>query len=289
MALDLNKLNKTAQAVAAMLDKGGDRPFNNFWKPSVGKNSFRVMPEWDSEGAFAGQFWREVHQHWNVNDKGPVLCPKKTPFLEGPCPICELIEEFKGTKDPAVKAEIKEIRAKIAFMVNVQDLSNKIYKKKDVAEFTESNPDKEVPFKAGDAKIQIYAAPTTVFNGIISAITDGGNDVTDRAAGNNLTVTKIGTGLTTAYTVAPVIKVSAAEIDEDTELPNLENVGVVLPFDKMKELLANCEHGQELLSLSSGSVASLEADTSDDSYLNKNEESAGDEDFEAEMRSAINS
>jgi len=294
MALDLNKLNKTAKTVESMLSKGGNRPFNNFWKPKPNKNQVRVMPEWDAEGEFAGQFWREVHQHWNINEKGPVLCPKKTPGLEGECPICELIEEMRESRDPAAKAAIKDIRAKVAFMVNVQDLADKVQTSKDVAKFAESNPDKDVPFKAGDAKIQIYAAPTTVFNGIISAITDGENDVTDLLSGNNLTVTKIGTGLTTTYTVSPVIKPSAADVPEDTELPNLENVGVVLPYDKMKSLLAESESAQKLEALSSGSSApalSTGAGETDDSYLNSNAV-AGDtstDDFEAEMRSAINS
>ena len=284
MALDLNKLNKTAANVAAILAGGGNRPHNNFWKPSTGKNQVRIMPEWNPEGEFAGQFWREVYQHWNVNEKGPVTCPNKTPGLEGACPICELVEEMKDDKDPVVKKAVKDIRAKVAFMVNVQALNDMAYKDTDVAKFQETNPDKDLPFNVGEAKIQFYAAPTTVFNGIISAITDGGNDVTDLKTGNVITIQKMGSGLTTKYTVAPVIKVTAADVEDGIKLPNLENVGVVLPYEKMQKLLSECDASQVL---SSGSAPALgSGDVSGDAYLN---ESAGtNDDLEAELREAMN-
>ena len=287
MALDLTKVNKTAASVAAILAGGGNRPHNGFWKPTKPKTQIRIMPEWNPEGEFAGQFWREVHQHWGVNEKGPITCPNKTPGLEGACPICELVEEMKDDKDPTVKKAVKDIKAKGAYLLNIQDLTDKFYKEEDVAKWQEANPDKEdgCPFNVGEAKIQFYAAPVTVFNGILSAITDGGNDVTSLTEGNVITIQKMGTGLTTKYTVAPVIKVTAAEVEEGIKLPNLENVGMVLPFEKMQKLLSECNAAQVLTSGSTPALGS--GDEGGDSFLNDSPAESND-DLEAELRTAMN-
>ena len=289
MSLDMSKLKQTAQQVENMLNKGGPRAVTNFWKPKAYKNLIRVMPPWSEDGDFKGQFWREVHQHWNVAEKGPITCSAKTPFLEGSCPVCELVEEMQKDRDPEVKAAVKQIRSKVAFLLNIQDLKDPVYTQEDVNEYKTANPDvDELPFEAGDAKIQIYAAGTMVFNDIVTAVTDGGNDITDLETGNDIILNKIGSGLTTKYNVTLKVKQTPADVASDTKFPELSNVGVVRPYEKVKAMLAECESAQKLQSLSGGSSApALKAGDEDDSYLNVNTEGVADlDDFEAELQQA---
>lgn len=238
MSLDWNKLNQQKAALEEKLSKGGGTRAK-FWKPQDGLNRIRVMPSWTSEGDFKGQFWREVAQHWNVSEeqRGPVLCPKRTPYLEGDCPICELVEALKRDRGNVAAAETqKEIRAKTAFLLNVVDLDDSEYTASDVAEFKKGRPDADVPFSAGNVKVQVYACPSTVFNQILSTIQVNRIDVTDATEGHDITIKKTGKGLKTRYETNIVIKPSAAPAVD--RLPALDEVGYQMSFEDMTDLLA---------------------------------------------------
>ena len=103
------------------LNRSGGRASARFWRPENGDNHIRVMPQWKDD--LDGQFWREVHQHWNVSEdqKGPVLCPKETPDLEGDCPICDLVQALRreAKSNPQAKQLANELRAKKTFFLNV--------------------------------------------------------------------------------------------------------------------------------------------------------------------------
>ncbi len=242
--LDWEKLNQQKSRLDSKLSKSGGGTRAKFWKPEDGENRIRIMTGWTAEGIFAGQFWREVGQHWNVaeDQKGPVLCPKNTPHLSGPCPICQFVEELKKDKgDVRAQEASRDLRAKTAFLLNVVDRKDATYTAKDVAEFKKSRPDGDVPFEVGDVKVQVYACPPTVFNQVLSTIQVNGIDVTDPEKGHDVIIRKSGKGLKTRYETNIVIKSPAApEVDS---LPDLGEVG----FDMTEE---------DLLDLLSGGVGS---------------------------------
>jgi len=239
MGLDWNKLNDQKARLDEKLSKSGGSGAK-FWKPQAGANRVRIMPGWTSEGYYANQFWREVAQHWNVTEdsKGPVLCPKKTPGLTGDCPVCALVTSLKKDKsDLGAQTLAKDLRAKSAYFLNVVDVSSQTYTAQDVVEFKKARPDAdEVPFEVGEVKVQIYAAPATVFNQILNVMRENSLDITEVAGGKDITIRKSGKGLKTRYETTIIIADSETPVAE--KLPALSEVGFQMGYDEMVDLLA---------------------------------------------------
>lgn len=250
MALDMSKINQARAALAEKMSKGSFDAGPKWWKP-LAKNKIRIMPGWDNEGEFAGQFWREVHQHWGVAEKSPpIICNAKTPGLGDPCPVCEFVDELRAQRTNVEAQEtVKNLRAKTAYLLNIIDLNDATYTSKDVAEFSQEKPDKEVPFEVGDPKVQVYAAPSTVFNAILGVIQENGVDITDPTEGYDLTLTKNGSGLTTKYEITPMLKASVCKYykEGETKLHDLGKIGFVKKPDELVALLAGRSDSSKLL------------------------------------------
>jgi len=239
MGLDWDKLNQQKQRLDTKLSKGGGGTRARFWRPQDGENRIRIMPSWTGEGDFSGQFWREIGQHWNVSEeqRGPVLCPKNTPYLTGPCPICQFVDELKKLKSDTHAQEVaKDLRSKTAFLLNIVDVNDLTYTAADVAEFKKARPEADVPFEVGHVKVQVYACPSTVFNQILSTIQVNGTDVTDPQAGHDVTIRKSGKGLKTRYETTIVLKSTVAPPVET--LPDLSSVGYSMSVEDLTDLLA---------------------------------------------------
>ena len=221
------------------LARGGGRSSARFWRPESGENHIRIMPSWDT--GLGPQFWREVSQHWNVTEdqRGPVLCPKLTPGLEGDCPICELVATLKQDKSNLEAQRFaKEIKGKKAYLLNVISKKDPEYTAQDVAEFKQAKPDVECTFEVGDPKIQIYACPITIFDSLLGIINTSKQDITDLHTGRDVLIKKIPNKdrIKTRYEVYPSL------VEEDTKLanpaiPDLSQVGFALEYDKKVELL----------------------------------------------------
>jgi hypothetical protein len=295
MTLDMSKILKTKAALTERMSKASGSNFTKvlFWKPNKGKNTIRIMPpSWAPDSPFAGQFWREVHQHWNVaeNQNGPVICPAKTPHSAGgDCPICKFVEELKADKTNVQAQEmVKDIRAKVAYLVNIVDLNDPVYTAKDVAEATKENPDAEVPFNVGDPKIQVYAATTSVFSLILGIIQDNELDITNLKTGNDLFLTKNGEKLTTKYEVSLKVKSSVSDVPEDANFPDLGAVGINLDSEKLMDLLSTGVGGAHVASLPSGTkTTALPANTSKAPSKPKKEVVNDVEDLEASLHAAL--
>lgn len=222
--------------------KGGGTSLSaKWWRPGAGDNKIRLMPPWTNEKAYADQFWREAAQHWNVSpdQKGPVMCPKQTPGMGGDCPICEFITELKQDKTNLDAQKLaKQIKAKVAYFINVVDFKDSVYTAQDVAEFTKNQPDKDCPFSPGETKVQVYACPITVFDQILGLIKTSGQDITDLKKGRNLTLKKIAhkDPLKTRYECYPDLDKSVADVT-DLKLIALDQVGYNMEYDKMLDLL----------------------------------------------------
>lgn len=229
-----------AQAAAAAAQNSGNFQSVKWLKFDGKEMTLRFMPPWTDEGPNALQFWRIVAQHWHISDsmKGPVVCPKATPGMNGECPICDFVDLLKAEETPEAKELVKEIRAKFTYLFTVIDCNDPEYTKRDLMKFQKEYPDKkEIPFKVGDPKLQVYAAPFSVYNSVMSFFKKGG-DVTDLERGHDIIVSKSGSGINTKYTVTPDLTPTACAIDEDNPLINLDNVGITYTPEKLGALLS---------------------------------------------------
>lgn len=268
------------------LARGGGRSRARFWRPESGDNHVRIMPTWDSGRP---EFWREVSQHWNVSEdqKGPILCPKETKDLEGDCPICELVDALKQDK-ANVEAQrfAKDIRAKRTYLLNVIVKKDPEYTAEDVAEWTQDRPNDECPFKIGDPKIQIYACPVTIFDAILGIISTSRQDITNLQTGRELLIKKIPNKdrIKTRYEVYPSL------VEEDTKLvspsiPDLSQIGFVLEYDKMVELLGQGKAAELGVGFGfDGSASSMSLPSGDGEEVAP----APVEDLEKQMQEALN-
>lgn len=267
MGIDYEKLKKAAQELQTRMNRGSG-PSMKFWKPASGKNVVRILPPWTDEGAFAGQFHREVHQHWNVTEEsGPVLCPKKTPeaSTDKDCPICDFVEQLRARKSDVEAQELaKKLRAKIAFLMSIVDVNDAEYTAKDVAEWKKDRPDTDCPFEVGDVKIQCYAATSTIADAIMNLVLANEMDITDLDAGFNLIITKIPNKdpLKTRYTVTPELKKTKAPVSASTKLPDLSKIGKVQSYDDMMKLLSEGPASSFAGLLGSGSSEPAKGDSS---------------------------
>jgi len=187
-----------------------------------------------------------VWQHWNVGAEksGPVLCPAKTPGSEDTnCPICALVEQLKAQKsNPEAQEMVKEFKAKVAYNLSIIDLKDPIYTSKDLTEWKNTRPDTDAPFEVGDNKIQVYAATSTVYEGLATLVLSNELDITDLEAGHNITISKSGDGLNTKYTVTPEIKPTKLPLPEGFKIPDLSKVG--RSFQSVQDMIKVMSEGK---------------------------------------------
>lgn len=269
MSNELEELLAAVNAQKAKIEesRGGSGPRAKFWKPDAGENVIRVMPKWDE--SLKGRFWREVAQHWNVSEdqRGPILCPRDTPDLNGECPICDLVQALKADKSNVEGKKLADdIRAKKTYLLNIVDQKDSVYTAADVAEFKQARPEDDCPFEVGDPKIQVYACPTTVFESILGIMSTSGTNVTDLKAGRDIRIKKTPNKADrrkTRYEVYPSLDASDTGYGETLELPNLSQVGFTLDTDGMYKLLSEGRAAQFLKALPGGSSENLQALTAE--------------------------
>lgn len=267
MALDIEKLKKAQADVAARMSRGNG-PSMRYWKPAEGVNRIRILPPWTEEGPDAGTFWREVWQHWNISeDSGPLLCPKKTPGAESTeCPVCDFVDQLRLQKaNVAAQERAKDLRAKVAYFMSIVDLGDPTYTAKDVTAWKKERPDSEPSFAVGDAKVQVYAATSTIYEQVASIVLNNEMDITDVAAGHNIILTKIGNPsnkMLTRYTVMPDLKKTKAPVPADFVMPDLGKLGRFQSADDMMKALSEGSGGSfKALLPSSSASGRVVADT----------------------------
>jgi len=280
VALNMDKVLAQKQSLEERMARGGgSSSIVKWWKPQGGDNRIRVMPGWATEGVFEGQFWREVAQHWNVSEeqRGPVLCPNRTPGLAGECPICEFVDTLRGDRSNVQAQElVREIRAKTTYLLNVVSVSDDTYTAQDVAEFKKVRPDEDAPFTVGGPKVQVYACPPTVFDQILGIIKINELDITDLGKGHDVVISKHGVGLKTRYETQLVVKATSSEVSSVESLTALDSVGYLMDSVKMFELLTGGVGGSFVAALPEVTTVEGCGSDSDVSYLNDNTADAGD-------------
>lgn len=251
MSFDINKVLAAKQALSAQLARGGGGTGAKFWQPQNGKNKIRIMPGWetDSNSPYYGGFWREVSQHWRVNDehKAPIVCPKNTKYIEkDSCPICDFVDMLKEQKDdPTAQEMANDLRAKKTYLLQIIDLAHPEYTAGDVAEYKKGAPDKDPPFEVGDPKLQVYACPISVFDAVLTMVSNTKKDITHLTKGYDLILERQynkSNPKLTKYAVSPAdfdatpAPISAAEFEQ--KKINLADVGRIYETERLHELLS---------------------------------------------------
>ena len=82
MAINLDAMRAKLEASKT----GGKKQDNTKWRPSEGDQTVRIIPTED------GDPFKEFHFHYNVGNRGGILCPKKNHGED--CPICDFASKL---------------------------------------------------------------------------------------------------------------------------------------------------------------------------------------------------
>lgn len=204
----LDKLIKDQKSKMEMRRSG----FKKTAKLATGKNIIRILPSWRrNDPNYAGkdeaeQFWHEFSQHYIKDASGAIqavaICKAKT--YEQPCEICDALSqaahEVKSTGDQTMLDRLNEAKSGRRVLVNA------LIK-------TSGSPNEVV----------ILELPPKVFEDVLTIVESYG-DVTDTDEGQDLLITKEGSGLNTKYSVVPVPPKNNVKVVDKTLLTQLNNI-----------------------------------------------------------------
>ena len=221
MGLDINALRKKLAETKKRTEGGNN---NNEQKETLwfrmqsGRNIVRILPPLED----GGDFYTEVHVHYNLglDGKRQVVCPKHT---EGkPCPVCELIDELKnGTEEEQQLA--KDYKAKLKYYYNVMDTT-----------LTERDE------RCG--KVQVMSSGVQIFEQILSIICDPiFGDITDPDKGRDILINKDAKGRQTSYTVQAHPNQTSVEYEFENSLVDTSVFANPREYDDIVYFL---EHGE---------------------------------------------
>jgi len=259
MGIDFSKIQAKIQEEKEKESNRGGYEKTRFWKIKTGENTVRLMPPWTEGGVNAGQFWRQIEQHWGVGEGGydekngwTITCAVKTADIQGDnCEICNIVESLRRSGSAVDDEQAKALRAKSRYLSNIVDLKDPVFTKDDVEEWEEGHPGMECPWAVGDTKIQVWSYPYTIFKELLDIFTDG-IDITDLDSGRNLSVTREGKGkLNTSYRLRTKPTDSVFEIvgEYDKLINNLDKALPASQPDFIHRLLTGERPGQEAAAL----------------------------------------
>lgn len=230
-----------ARLAKESLDSGG------FYKPKVGKNTVRVLPE-VGEMEF---FFVNVGQHF-LSRTNRHFCPNFTLGL--PCPICEFVSELYAAGDDASTALARKLGVRKQFWMNLIDRANE-----------SAGPQIYTPGKMAFSQIATLAMDPEYGDLII------GDAETEDLEGLDIVIDRTGSGLQTRYNViakrettplnpdpavidqwlAAAMDLSPVELTEDpaedyaiTHDENGNSVAVVSvePYERIKEAFEGVDY-----------------------------------------------
>jgi len=113
---------KRADKAQKKLDDLKSKRKKDYWSPKPGKNTLRILPNWDGDPE--GDFYRETGYHRKLGtarDKS-VVCLLR----EGSdrCPVCEQVRDLYKTKNAEDKELAKDIKVQTRILYNIIDLDD---------------------------------------------------------------------------------------------------------------------------------------------------------------------
>ena len=164
-----------------------------FWKPKVGSNVIRILPNWDDPSR---EFFKSAFIHWNVgeNDK-KIICP--SPDGKTGCPVCEYVQQLLNSDLEEDLKEAKKLIRRERFACNVLDPAT--------------------------GKVSVFEMGPQLFKDIMFMFTDGDyGEMESLEEGRNLKIERTGTGpLDTKYSAFPAAKATKVDkkfMEEVTDL-----------------------------------------------------------------------
>jgi hypothetical protein len=217
----------------------------DWWKPKAGTNKIRILPPWTDEGPNRNQWWREVWMHYGItNLEAPdedntfaVPCARKSPDGkevvgdgEVPeCKICQLVEELRGTGNPADAETAKQIKAKMRIYINMVDQNDPAWTEDDITTKKANGvPEDQLP-EIGDPKVQVFNFGPNIFKGLLDAYSDD-VDLADLDEGHDVIIEREGEGLKTKYRVRAQMKATVAPVKDEQLDDNIWNMDALVPY-----------------------------------------------------------
>ncbi len=184
-----------------------------YWKPKVGINEIRILPNWKDPTL---EFFKEAWVHWNVGENNKkVICPKTDGRND--CPVCATVAELYNAGGEEDIALARKIAQKERYAVNVLDVSGN----------TEG--------------IAVFELGPKLFQDILFMFSEVEyGQVGDLQTGRNIKITREGTGMTdTKYSAYPAGQPSSVNNADQimAELPDLDVVYKVLTNEEIEGVL----------------------------------------------------
>jgi len=113
---------KRVEKAQKKLDDLKSKRKKDYWSPKPGKNSLRILPNWDGDPE--GDFYRETGYHRKLGtarDKS-VVCLLREGFDR--CPVCEMVRELYKTKNAEDKELAKDVKVQTRILYNIIDLDD---------------------------------------------------------------------------------------------------------------------------------------------------------------------
>lgn len=148
-------------------------------KPNPGRNRYRILPSWTGDASQA--FWHDFGQHFVKDTAGELkavyMCVDKT--YGRPCSICDQVQRgIMASADDATTKALEGAKSAQRILLNVLELEG-------------DQPD--VP--------QVLEIGPGVFAPILALFDEWGEEMIDLEKGQDIVISREGTGLSTRYTV----------------------------------------------------------------------------------------
>ena len=197
-------VDATLEALQQKVDEIHSRRMANFFSPTEGSNRIRILPPTPGSTLF----FHETFNHWIQTAQRSSVCLQK--MFGKPCYICEMRARLTKAGD---QEGARQLNARPRYLMSVMDINN---------------------LTAG---LQVYAAPSTVFEQIVGYCLDEEWGLAyDATSGYDLYIDRSGSGLNTKYSVRPSRKATAVEASWIEDLPNLSKMVQPHSYDIQKAM-----------------------------------------------------
>lgn len=256
MSRNLDRINKVLKNA-----ERNESNFLNFYKWPDGATKLRILPA-APDGDEADWFY-PIGQHFNIEEKTPVMCRYETAWAEDDCAICEMVKKLRAD---GMDQEARDYGLRRGFIIRAIIRGEE------------------------EKGAQLVRCPSTLFSQIAEMVRDSEDvgDVLDVGKnGVDIKVTKTGTGLGTKYSALPLAKtrpVLSSKKEFDAIVGEFDN------FDEMSIFaVPSYEDQEKLLSDRLGYGASTMGDSADDDdddgggWENDDTPSAADDDDDMDL------